>query len=451
MVMFLAMLVMLPMAIKNSFISFLLWGYTTVLTPANYLYGFMQSVRYNFIFAIIALGLLFLGKVKKQDGKVSLSVTYWLLVGFFIHASLSTLFALSPNPTVPLRYELVIKGLAFTFAIPFFVKNRTDIHAMLAMLALGLGFHGVVEGLKFVASGGSHNVGGIPNSSLTDNNLFALGMVMVLPIWLYFNGALANKHAKLLSLAAALLTIFSIIATNSRGGFLAMSVLGLWYFIASRRKGFALMAVLAGVVIVFAVAPESWFSRVSSIETASEDSSFMSRVAAWQISSAIAIGNPVFGGGFAAIQNGWIWEKYKLMPSFFSVDVSPYHPIAAHSIYFQVLGDLGFVGLILFFALLLAVDLNRRSIRNKIKKHSRPDLVWAIDMADTMYLSLVAFMVGGAGVSLAYYEVVYILICLMSVLNTIVDKNIMEQQTTSEQNAGFVQDGSSLITKASSH
>ena len=448
MVMFLAMLAMLPMSIKNGFVAYLLWGYTTVLTPSNYLYGFMLSIRYNFLFAIITLSLLFLGKVRKRDEKVELSVTYFLLVIFFIHASLSALFSLSPNPIVQTRYETLVKGFAFIFTMPFFVKSRTDIHAMLAMVALGLGFHGVVEGLKFVASGGSHTVSGIVNSSLTDNNLFALGMVVVLPILLYFNGAFANKHAKLLALSAALLTIFSVIATNSRGGFLAMSVLGLWYFIASRRKGFALIAVIAGVVIVFAVAPESWFSRISSIETASEDSSFMSRLAAWQISAAIGIDNPVFGGGFSAIQNTWIWEKYKLMASIFSVDVNPYHPIAAHSIYFQVLGDIGFVGLILFLTLLLSADLNRRSIKTKINKYARQDLIWATDMADTMYLSLVAFMVGGAGVSLPYYEIIYILICLMSVLHTIVDKHIMEKkQATSAQTVSFVQDGGSLIMK----
>ncbi|WP_180126256.1 putative O-glycosylation ligase, exosortase A system-associated [Rhodoferax sp. BLA1] len=430
MVMFLAMLGMVPMAIMNGFVAFLFWGYTTVLTPAHYLYGFMLGVRFNFIFAAVALGLLFLGKTGTKGTKLKLSATYWLLLAFFIHASLSTLFALRPNPMLAIRYEDFVKGFAFTLAIPFFVRDRAGIHALLVMLALGLGLHGVVEGLKFIASGGGHRMNGIGNSSLTDNNLFAVGMVIVLPILLYFSTVFNNKYSKIAAIIGALLTILTIIATNSRGGFLALSVLGLWYFVGSRRKGLALLGVLAGVVIIFLAAPDSWFDRVSSIQTADEDLSFMNRVAAWKVSAALGLANPVFGAGFSAIQNFWIWEIYKDMPSFFSMDMSQYSTLVAHSVYFQVLGDMGFIGLFLFLALLASSYFNRRSITQKIKKFDRPDLIWARDMADAIFLSLLGYMVGGAGVSLTYYEVVYILICLMSVLHTVVDAQINNKLRT---------------------
>lgn len=430
MVMFLAMLGMVPMAIMNGFVAFLFWGYTTVLTPAHYLYGFMLGVRFNFIFAAIALGLLFLGKTGTKGTKLKLSATYWLLLAFFIHASLSTLFALRPNPMLAIRYEDFVKGFAFTLAIPFFVRDRAGIHALLAMLALGLGLHGVVEGLKFIVSGGGHRMSGIGNSSLTDNNLFAVGMVIVLPILLYFSTVFNNKYSKIAAIVGVMLTILTIIATNSRGGFLALSVLGLWYFVGSRRKGLALLGVLAGIVIIFVAAPDSWFDRVSSIQTADEDLSFMNRVAAWKVSAALGLANPVFGAGFSAIQNFWIWEIYKDMPSFFSMDMSQYSTLVAHSVYFQVLGDMGFMGLFLFLALLASGYFNRRSIIQKIKKFDRPDLIWARDMADAIFLSLLGYMVGGAGVSLTYYEVVYILICLMSVLHTVVDSQINNKLRT---------------------
>ena len=426
MVMLVAMLAMVPMAFMNGFVAFLFWGYTTVLTPAHYLYGFMQGVRFNLIFAAIALALLFLQK-NKNENKPILGVSYWLLVAFLIHASLSTLFALSPNPLVAEKYEKIIKGFAFVLALPFFVKDRTGIHAVLLMIALGLGLHGVIEGLKFIASGGGHRMNGIPDSSLTDNNLFALGMVMVLPLILYFNNVLVHKYTKLLTMFAFLLTIMTVIATNSRGGFLALTVLGGWYFMASRRKGYALLAVLVGVVLVFAVAPDTWFERISSIKEANDDESFMNRVAAWKVSMSIGLSNPVFGGGFSAVQNFWIWEAYKNIPSIIPVDVNLYTPKAAHSIYFQVLGDMGLLGLILFLSIMASAFINRSSIFAKIKKSGRKDLLWANDIANTLFLSLLAFMVGGAGVSLPYYEIVYILVSLMAILNGIVTAKIREK------------------------
>lgn len=426
-IMFLAMIAMVPMAIMNGFVAFLFWGYTTVLTPAHYLYGFMQGVRFNFIFATIALGLLFLGREKASTEKPAITGTYWLLLIFLAHASISAALSLTPNPLLMDIYEKIIKGFAFILAIPFFVKDRIGIHAVLAMIALGLGLHGVVEGLKFVASGGAHRMSGIPGSSLTDNNLFAVAMVMAMPIILYFFNALKNKYAKNISLIAFLLTIMTVIATNSRGGFLALSMLGVWYFAMSRRKGFAFVAVLVGLGLVLVVAPDTWFNRISSIETANEDDSFMNRVAAWQVSFAIGLGNPIFGGGFSAIQNYWIWDTYKVMTNIFGVDVDLYSPKAAHSIYFQVLGDMGVVGLLLFLLLLTTAFFNRNAIKQTIKKSKRQDLNWAVDMADAMFLSLLAYMVGGAGVSLPYYEIVYMLICLLSVLNSIVAKQVQRQ------------------------
>ena len=422
--MLIAMLGMVPMAFMNGLVAFLLWGYTTVLTPKNYLFGFMLDIRYNFIFAVIALGLLFLGKTRLSKEKVILPKTYWLLVAFFIHANLSYFFGLEPNYLAAERYGNFIKGFAFVLAVPFFAKDRQGIHSILAMLAIGLGMHGVIEGLKFIASGGTHRVSGIGSSSLIDNNLFAIGMVIVLPTILYFFNTLRHKYARYIAIAATALVILSIIATNSRGGFLALAMLGVWYVISSRRKGIAAFALLLGVAMVIAVAPESWFDRISSIETANDDHSFMNRVAAWRVSLSLGLSNPIFGGGFSAINNFWIWDKYKDMPSIFSLDMSLYGPKAAHSIYFQVLGDMGVVGLLLFVSLLVTAYYNRKAIRAKVKESGRNDLVWAVDMADSMFLSLFAFMVGGAGVSLPYYEMVYILIALLAVLSTLVDKHI---------------------------
>jgi len=88
---------------------------------------------------------------------------------------------------------------------------------------------------------------------------------------------------------------------------------------------------------------------------------------------------------------------------------------------------MGVLGLLLFLSLLATAGFNRMSIRAKIKKSRRQDLVWAVDMADAIFLSLLAYMVGGAGVSLPYYEIVYILICLLSVLDGIVVKQIRDK------------------------
>lgn len=410
------MLALVPMAFMDGFIAFLLWIFATVMSPGNYLYGFMLSFRYVFVFAGIAVLLLMLGRVQNR-GKFQWNASTVLLLLFVMHGMLSAAFALQPNPLLEIRVETFWKGMALALMAPFFLSSRWRIHLTVVVLALGLGLHAVVDGLKVLASGGAHNVVGVPNSSLTDNNLYALGMAMLLPLLMYLYRYSAIKYAKWAAAAGVLLTIMTIIGTNSRGGFLALAVVGLWYWMMSPRKLVSLLLVAVLAVGVMQVAPDRWFDRIESIQTASEDDSFMNRVAAWRVSLAIANDHPVLGGGFNAVQNFWIWDEYKERPSPFSVDMSKYTPKAAHSVYFQVLGDLGYVGLLIFLALLASAFHARKRVKAIVTKTGRG--WWALDLSNAGCLALVAFMSAGGGVSLAYFELVYFLIVMLSVLPTV--------------------------------
>jgi O-antigen ligase len=143
----------------------------------------------------------------------------------------------------------------------------------------------------------------------------------------------------------------------------------------------------------------------------------LGRLSAWQISSAIAIQNPIFGGGMRAQQIGWIYEMFKDAPALFNVTsgfvVS--YAVAAHSIYFQVLGEQGFLGLFLFLAILANALITRIEIKNLAQKLGY-DFVWARDLADLLAVSVVAFAVGGAGVSLAHFETLYVVVMLQELL-----------------------------------
>ena len=419
--MFVITLGLVPMAFMDGFIAFLLWIFTTLMSPANYLYGFMQGFRYVFVFAGIAALLLMLGRVKER-GKFPWNASTVLLLFFVVHGMLSAAFALQPNPLLEIRVETFWKGMALALMAPFFLSSRWRIHMTLVVLALGLGFHAVVDGLKVIASGGTHNVVGVTSSSLTDNNLYALGMAMLVPLLMYLYRYSAHRYAKLVAVFGVVVTIMTIIGTNSRGGFLALAVVGFWYWLTSHRKltSLVVLAVLAFGVVQ--MAPERWFDRIESIRTAGEDDSFMNRVAAWRVSASIASDHPVFGGGFNAVQNYWIWDEHKDRPSLFAVDMSKYTPKAAHSIYFQVLGDLGYVGLLLFLALLISAFYARARVKRIYAKTQRG--LWALDLSNAGCLSLVAFMAAGGGVSLAYFELVYFLIVMLSLLPTIMQNEL---------------------------
>lgn len=406
--MFGVMLALIPMALRNGFVAFLLWVYTTALSPHLYLYGFMQGFRYTFVFAGIALLMLWLRKVENR-GSFHFDGTSILMILFVVHATISALFSLQPNPLVWFRLEFFLKGMVLAFVIPFFLTSRWRIHIMLLVLVTGLGFHAMLDGLKMITSGGAHNIYGIPRSTLSDNNLYALGMVMLLPLFLYFAKYSAHYLAKWVALIAFALCVMTVLGSNSRGGFLALAILGFWYWITSSRKFVSTIFIVIVAVGVIQFAPERWFDRIETIKTATEDGSFLGRVAAWKVSLNIANDNPIFGGGFHAVENQWIWDTYKSTPNLIPIDIPEMKSKAAHSNYFQVLGDLGYVGFFIFLALLASVFIMRWRIKI-VSARNKGEFEWATDLATAINLSLVAFMAGGAGVSLAYFELVYVFI-----------------------------------------
>jgi len=129
----------------------------------------------------------------------------------------------------------------------------------------------------------------------------------------------------------------------------------------------------------------------------------------------MAMDNPFFGGGFKAGQNAYLWKLYE--PEFyrldFIIDTTGYmagYAKAAHSIYFQVLGDHGFVGLFIFLGIILLSYLNL----NRVKKTSTDQ--WTVDLAKMLQVSLLAYCAGGAALSLPYFDLSFAIFALASCL-----------------------------------
>ena len=412
----LMLLAALPLAFVRPFNAYLLWGWTGLLAPTSYFYGFMVGARVNFVCAVLTLALLALGRVPWRQYQFNTVTTLYLLLA--AHATLVFLLAYSGNPYNAQYYEILIKGLLFCLVMPFFVRERLHFHALLIVIALGLGIHGVLNGLKTVASAGGHNMLGPEGTMLGDRNHLSTALALVLPVLFYLQTYSVNRLMRLGFLGAFCVVVLAILGGGSRAGFIAVSVVGLWLVVTTRRKGLALALVVAAVVGFLAFAPEDITSRLSTIKEADEDSSFMGRVIAWKISSAIALANPVFGGGFHAVQVQAIWDTFKTAPSllgFLNLPDPEFSAKAAHSIYFEVMGDLGFVGLGLFLTILLRAIWSRFTIKRLAKQLGAP-YQWARDMADMLMLSVLAYLVGGASVSLGYLEVIYMIVMLMELL-----------------------------------
>ena len=416
-------LVLLSLAFRNTFIAYLIWGWTGLIAIDNYLFGFMASIKLNFTFALITFAVILLKK-DTERGTIPFNATVVLFILFFLQGSLSAIFAYEGNRLNWFLYDRFWKEILFAFIMPLVIVKRYRIHAFVLVMCLGMGFHGLIDGLKFFASGGSHLVRGFVKFG--DNNHFAVMLVMAIPLLLYMSSYAKHSLLRLGALAAAIITIAAVIGTHSRGGFVAMTAVALWLVLTSRKRLPALTVFIAGVIFVVAIAPSAWTQRMETIQEAEQDSSFMTRVEAWQVSSAIALHNPVLGGGFHAVATQPVWDRFKGQKGLLGfVDVGFVSDVyrAAHSIYFEVLGDMGFLGFFIFMALLLNALKNSIQI-NRMAKQGGLDLEWAVDLSRSLAATIFAFMVGGLTVSIAYTEFIYMAVMLMEVLKQEVERQL---------------------------
>jgi len=87
---------------------------------------------------------------------------------------------------------------------------------------------------------------------------------------------------------------------------------------------------------------------------------------------------------------------------------------SAHSIYFQVLGQHGFVALGLYLFLMLST----LSKCSKLAKRTAgdPELEWIGNYASAIRISLIGYMVSGAFVSTAYFDLAWVYYSFTAIL-----------------------------------
>jgi len=259
-----------------------------------------------------------------------------------------------------------------------------------------VGFFGVKGGAFTVLTGGGARVYGPDGDSfLSDNNAIAAALIMVIPLMYYLRGESKSVWIRHGLLAAMVLSGIAVLGTYSRGGLVGVSAMLLFLWFKSRQKILFALLLIPLVPLAIAVMPASWFDRMNTISTYEQDSSAMGRINAWHTAVNIANDRPLVGGGFE-LYSPATFARYAPDPE----DVH-----AAHSVYFQMLGEHGYVGLLLFLSLGLAAWSSAR--RTIALAKSKPEYAWAGHLAHAFQVSLVGYTVSGSFVNIGYWELVY--------------------------------------------
>ena len=408
-----ALLGVVPLILRRPMIGVLAWIWVALMNPQQEVYGFLQGASLNLYIAVITA---FAWLASKQRKTVPLNPLTITLIIFMMWASITTYFALNPSYSYDL-WDRTLKTFVLAFAILTIASTKGRIQAIVWMVVLSIGFYGIKGGGFTLLTGGRNHVFGPDNSMIADNNNLGLALVMVLPLMNYLRITTQRYWVRLGLLAMMGLTLVGIIGTYSRGAFFALGVTGLAYAVRSRAGIIPL--VLGGLLLASlpSLVPSSWFERMSTIQHANQDQSFQEREAAWTTSLNVAESR-LTGGGFNSIQQDWVADMYA-SPGSLKIGR------AAHSIYFEVMGDHGFFGLFLYALILLAGWYNTTATLIAIR--GRPEMDWAALLARTMQVSMIGYLVGGAALSMAYYDGFLIMLALTGALLLYVRKPATEE------------------------
>jgi putative inorganic carbon (hco3(-)) transporter len=396
--------ILLILTLRHPFVGALTWAWLGTMNPHRLSFGF----AYAFPFAAITAGVTIFGWVFSREPKqLPNHPLLWVLLAWLAWITVTTAFALSQDEAWH-RWREVMKVHAMTLVILAMLTTRRRLELLLAVLVASIGFFSV-KGGAWVLTGATDRVWGPPDSMIEDNNYLAVATIMIIPLMRYFQQQSSQHWARMLLAVAMGLSAASVLGSYSRGGLLALLAMTVVLLRKSRRR--LLLALVFGSVIAGLIAfmPDRWEQRMSTIRNYDEDQSANTRLMAWQTMFNLAKDHPLVGGGFG-IDNEQIYQRYS--PSPFAG--SP----VAHSIYFQALGEQGFVGLALVLALLVGAWIVAGRMSHEAELRGA-DWRWAVDMARLIQASLSGFIVGGAFLNLLHFDFYYYLIAALIALASI--------------------------------
>ena len=399
----------IPFIFKRPLYGLLLWVAFSIMNPHRLAYGFAYDFPFAMILAVATITSVLIHQEKNYPFPVN-AVTVFLML-FIVWVCISPLFSSYPEGEL-WPWMRVIKIQIMVLITFYVVGRRSELDFLAWALALSIGFFGLKGGLFTLRGGGGEKVFGPEGSFISDNNTLALAIIMAVPIFRYLQLQSSNRWVKRGCILMMLLCVASSVGSQSRGALLALAGMGVFLWFKSPNKGaLGAVALLLGIVI-FSTMPDSWTNRMNSIGSYSQDQSSMGRINAWWMAWNLAVNRFPIGGGFEIYNEGTFAR--------FAPDPQDIH--AAHSIYFQVLGEHGFIGLFLFLSVFVAAWRCGSWVISQTK--NRHELRWAQDLAAMLQVSLVGYAVGGAFLSLSYYDFPYYVVVMLVITRIVVDQEI---------------------------
>ena len=356
---------------------FLLGAFLGVITliKNKYKYGTLtipySKLNYSFIFLICGVGLSLLFSACKDctieilELLLKLGIFYLLIILIVDNKKRLEIFIWV--------YILTITKMAIEISIGFFEGGATD-------------YHGLNR-----ASGGS--------SAVDNFNGIAITMNTVIPFAYYLFHHYQTLLKKITMGTTLSIISITLILTGSRGGLLGfMTILGFIWWRSNKKVLLSLTLIFILVFGWFSMEPRRQARYLSIFASEEErDESAQGRIDAWVDGLYLFLGHPLTGVGAGAFADARVKE--------FGVYLQP------HSLYVQILAELGILGAILYFLFVGNIIAINKNVMKSLKMRGPPNDILEI-LAWSSIITCFCLFVTGIFAHSGYRFSIYILAAL---------------------------------------
>jgi len=379
-----------------------------ILHPQNYAVDFMRGLP---IYAALLVNLL-LASVWDYARNRTWPRLFWdwhigVLLVMWAWFGLTTFFAINPV-MAPGKWLDLSKSLVPMLLIGVLINSKEKLRWLLITLALAIAAIVLKGGYWAIIHGFQDRVYGPSGSAYGGNNEFAVATTMAIPLLVLWFHNLRGERWRWAVAGLVVLAFVSALSSWSRGGLLSVIAVAVLLVLQSRRKWLALPILAIGLGLVLVGLPDAWFARMQTLGAPALEDSAASRLVIWQIGWDYALSHPWFGSGFES------WLLFTPPDAEFR---------AWHSAYVQVAAEHGLVGFALYLLLIGGTLWSLLGLMWHAKPMNSARGKPRIErMAAALFTALVAYLVGAAFLSIAYWELLFVLLASAWVLGRLVHR-----------------------------
>jgi O-antigen ligase len=381
----------------------------TAVGRVHQLFPILSVIRPALLATVVSIGLyLLVQSGPRRIGRLQSRPTT-LLLGLLVWAGLSAPFALNQGVAIRSWIDYTVT-VVMALVVAGSVRRVRDVERLIFVYFAATVLYTAIVLSRFQLGSGDWRLGRL---YYYDANDLATLIVTAMPLGLYFVLGQRRIAVRVTALISLAVLAVGLIRSGSRGGLVAFLALGVFVLL-----GFTTIparARVAGLVVLLtmlsATASDRYWEQMQTLLNPKQDYNLTSdagRVKIWKRGIGYMAQRPVLGVGMQNfhVAEGTISPLARLQERGVGVRWG-----AAHNCFVQVAAELGVPGLLLFVGLIgsAVVTLRKTARRARAALPPRRDVA---RLAQSLTAALVGFSVGSFFLSLAYADMLYMLIAL---------------------------------------